>query len=247
LDREGGGMRIFKFNSIKKKFLVVTSCLLITIFGTVGFFMAIRTSDSLRQSLSSKGAAIIDLTSLMSTEYMENMNLTGVDNLSANIIQDPEVAFVAFYDEQKHVLIEKQMPQETSPFLVLEKELKSLYDNRILGSVKIGFRKDSISKSLLVNIFTVAVSMAVGIVLFTAGILVLLRGIVRPLDQCVNVSEKLANGELDMEIQVETGDETGKMMAALMSMVQKLREIVSSVKTAADNVYVGSQEQSGVS
>jgi methyl-accepting chemotaxis protein len=237
-------MKLLQFNSIKKKFLVVIIALLVLIFSGVGVFMAIETSSSISTSLGSKGSSLAALAGLVSTEYLETLNLTGVETLAANILQDPEVAFVVFYDDAKQVLTQNEMPSDVSSLLVIEQELKSLYDNRLLGYLTIGFKKDAIVKSLRSNVITLTGSMAAGIALFTIGILLLLRGVVRPLSQCVSVAESMAEGRLDIKIEIPNKDETGRMLASMRAMLEKLERIVSDVKPAADNVFAGSQELS---
>jgi methyl-accepting chemotaxis protein len=233
-----------RFSSIKKKFLVITIALLVLVFGAVGVLTAIQSSTAIRLSLTSKGSSVTELAGLMSTEYLENLNLTGIENLTANILQDPEVGFVAFYDEKNQLLTQQGVPGGASSLLVFERELKSMYDNRPMGHLKIGFRKDSIAKSLRDNILTLTATMAGGIALFTIGILLLIRGVVRPLNQCVVVAETLAQGELDIEIDITTRDETGKMLASMKTMLEKLNQIVSQVKPAAENVSASSAELS---
>ena len=237
-------MRFFRFDSIKKKFLVIIIALLVLIFTGVGIFMAIQTSSAIGRALESKGHSLADLAGLMGSEYLANLDLTGVENLAANILQDKEVSFVVFYDENKAVLTQNQMPEDTSSLLVVEEELKSLYDNRVLGHLKIGFKKDSIIKSVRSNVLALFASLAVGIGLFTIGILLLIRDIVRPLSQCVSVADRMAKGELDIKIEITGTDETGRMLGSMKSMLEKLKQIVSEVKPAADNVSAGSQELS---
>jgi methyl-accepting chemotaxis protein len=237
-------MRFLQSNSIKKKFLVVIISLLILVFSGVGIFTARETSSSIRASLGSKATALTMLAGLVSTEYLENLNLTGVETLAANIRQDPEVSFVVFYDDKKMILTQDEAPADVSSLLVIEQELKSLYDNRSLGYIKIGFKQDSITKSLRRNILTLSASMGAGIILFALGIPLLLRDIVRPLDQCVSVAEKMAEGHLNIRVEVTNADETGRMLASMRSMLEKLKQIVSDVKPAADNVSRGSRELS---
>ena len=91
--------------------------------------------------------------------------------------------------------------------------------------------------------------MMLGISLLASCICVLLsvlvtRSIKRPLAQGVEVAERLATGDLNIEIDATGKDETGIMLAALGHMVDKLRDIVSEVKSATDNVASGSQELS---
>jgi len=73
---------------------------------------------------------------------------------------------------------------------------------------------------------------------------VITRSITKPLNTAVNVSNRLADGDLTVEIDVSSKDETGILLAAMKHMVDKLKEIVGEVKSAADNVAAGSQELS---
>ncbi len=66
-------------------------------------------------------------------------------------------------------------------------------------------------------------SIIVGLVL---GIL-LSRKITRPLHAAVGALDKLAIGDLDMQIDVKGKDETGQLMTAMQSMIQNLRGTVA--------------------
>ncbi|MCK4710144.1 MAG: HAMP domain-containing protein, partial [Gammaproteobacteria bacterium] len=69
--------------------------------------------------------------------------------------------------------------------------------------------------------------------------------IVRPLSKAVEVSERVASGDLDVAIEVTSGDETGQVMRALQAMIGRLRNVVSEVKNVTANVANGSEEISG--
>ena len=83
-----------------------------------------------------------------------------------------------------------------------------------------------------------AILSAIGIALFTT------RGIVRPLNEAVGVANRLADGDLTVNVEVKSKDETGQLLEALCNMVEKLKQVVGEVKTASDNVASGSQELS---
>ncbi len=70
------------------------------------------------------------------------------------------------------------------------------------------------------------------------------RLISKPITECVKISDLLAEGHLDMQIDATSTDETGQLMAAMGNMVRTLREIVGDVRIAADNVAAGSEELS---
>jgi len=72
----------------------------------------------------------------------------------------------------------------------------------------------------------------------------LTRGIIRPLNEAVAIANFLAQGDLTITVEAKSKDETGLMMSAIASMVDKLKHVVSDCMSAADNVASGSQELS---
>jgi methyl-accepting chemotaxis protein len=70
------------------------------------------------------------------------------------------------------------------------------------------------------------------------------RSIKRPLQKGVETADRLAAGDLTFEIGATTKDETGMLLAAMSTMLNKLREVVTEVKAATDYVAQGSQELS---
>ncbi|MDD2851947.1 MAG: methyl-accepting chemotaxis protein [Desulfuromonadaceae bacterium] len=74
--------------------------------------------------------------------------------------------------------------------------------------------------------------------------LFLTRGIVNPLNDAVGVANKLAAGDLTMEVNVKSSDETGQLLTAIKEMVGKLKQVVGEVISASDNVASGSQQLS---
>ncbi len=70
------------------------------------------------------------------------------------------------------------------------------------------------------------------------------RSIQRPLDEAVGISNKLSEGDLNINIEVTSTDETGQLLAAMKNMVERLKLVVADVKSSADNVASGSQQLS---
>jgi methyl-accepting chemotaxis protein len=96
----------------------------------------------------------------------------------------------------------------------------------------------SSSRTTMFGLGAAAIIMA----LFTAFYLT--RGIVTPLNEAVAVANSLAQGDLTITVTAKSTDETGIMMSAIATMVEKLKHVVGDVMTAADNVAAGSQELS---
>ncbi|MEI6207572.1 MAG: methyl-accepting chemotaxis protein [Desulfuromonadales bacterium] len=70
------------------------------------------------------------------------------------------------------------------------------------------------------------------------------KSIVTPINEAVAVANALATGDLTITVESKSTDETGLMMAAIASMVDKLKHVVGDVMSAADNVSSGSQQLS---
>jgi methyl-accepting chemotaxis protein len=83
-------------------------------------------------------------------------------------------------------------------------------------------------------------ALLVGIVLA----LFIARIISRPLISAADVATQLAEGDLTANIDINSKDETGALMASLQNMVAKLSHIISEVRTSADNLASASEEVS---
>jgi len=70
------------------------------------------------------------------------------------------------------------------------------------------------------------------------------RMITRPIIATAGVAEKIAEGDLTVQLAVAARDEIGDMAQAMNRMVENLRNVVTEVSRAADNVSSGSQEMS---
>ena len=85
--------------------------------------------------------------------------------------------------------------------------------------------------------------------LFGAGLISFFttRLIVLPLREAVDVSDRIAKGDLTIDIEETSKDETGQLLAAMKAMVVKLQEVVGDVTAAAENVASGSEEMASSS
>ena len=70
----------------------------------------------------------------------------------------------------------------------------------------------------------------------------LVRAIVRPLEEAVRIAGAVAQGDLTQHIDVRSNDETGRLMAALRDMNDSLVEIVTRVRAGTDTISTASSE-----
>lgn len=80
---------------------------------------------------------------------------------------------------------------------------------------------------------------SLSVIALVAGIvlsLLLSRSIVRPLTRAVAVARTVASGDLDTDITVTAGDETGQLLQALQEMTSNLRNTVAEVRDGAISI-----------
>ncbi len=68
------------------------------------------------------------------------------------------------------------------------------------------------------------------------------RSVKRPIDQAINVSERIAEGDLSTAVDVKSHDEIGRLLLAVKAMQDRLRQLVSEISGAAQNIQNASQE-----
>jgi methyl-accepting chemotaxis protein len=130
---------------------------------------------------------------------------------------------------------------------VEQKEDQLIQDlNQLLTDIEKFTKESSLkaqnAKEESVKIMTLLTIFA-GIFGIVMGIFIM-RAITRPLREAVAVSNKLAEGDLSINIAVQSTDETGQLLAAMKNMVKTLSGIVSDIKGASRNVAASSQYMS---
>ena len=109
----------------------------------------------------------------------------------------------------------------------------------------------NISRETVSSLGLASTVMVIGLVVATLlGISVayfISRAITRPIEKVVGICKRMADGDLTMDIEVTSADETGQLLAAMKNQVEKLRGIITDVKSAGDNVASGSEELSASS
>ncbi|GHG63400.1 methyl-accepting chemotaxis protein [Alishewanella longhuensis] len=73
------------------------------------------------------------------------------------------------------------------------------------------------------------------------------RGIVAPLTTAVQAARRLSEGDMTVELKVNSKDETGQLLGAMQEMVTKLSQVISEVRSGADNLASASEEVNATS
>ncbi|HET7795549.1 MAG TPA: methyl-accepting chemotaxis protein, partial [Rhizobacter sp.] len=91
------------------------------------------------------------------------------------------------------------------------------------------------------QVFTLAavlVAVSAGVVLAGA----ILRSVSGPIEQAIGISERIADGDLRTPIDPAGPTEVSRLLQSLASMQEQLRNVVSGISQAADNIQTASTE-----
>ncbi len=91
---------------------------------------------------------------------------------------------------------------------------------------------------LLVGIGASALVLALGMALYIT------LSITRPLNAALGMANSLAAGDLTATVASRSKDETGRLLAAMGQMADKLRTVIADVRSAADSLASASEEVS---
>jgi methyl-accepting chemotaxis protein len=91
---------------------------------------------------------------------------------------------------------------------------------------------------------TMVILVVVGII-FSIGLgLVISNMIKKPLYVMVDAANKIADGDLDINVKVNTKDEIGQLGQAFRKMTENLNNVMSNINSASDQVAAGSSQVS---
>ncbi len=96
-------------------------------------------------------------------------------------------------------------------------------------------------KTFMLTSLIIAIAVAGAMAFWIIG------SIVNSLNQANKVLKSVAAGDLTVDIEIKNKDEIGILLLNLRGMVEKLKEVISSVTSAADNIASASEQMSGSS
>lgn len=67
----------------------------------------------------------------------------------------------------------------------------------------------------------------------------LTRGIIRPINQCIDVASHVARGDTSITIESDAKDETGQLLAAMKQMVENIKALVADVNMLSEEAVAG--------
>lgn len=132
-------------------------------------------------------------------------------------------------------LMEKVRPREAvwrrkvAELVALEEELnRSGYEQT---------KADQSRAGMLMGLL-VALALVVGVLVAWR----ITRSVTLPVARVVSVAERIAQGDLTSSIEVDARDEIGRLLLAILSMQDRLRDLVGQIRASVDSIEIASKE-----
>jgi len=138
-------------------------------------------------------------------------------------------------EEAKGLLAEKLRPAQAAYMKKLD-ELRDLQIELIAHTVADGEAIYRMAKTVMFGLLALMIGVSAML-----GWLVT-RSITRPIEQAVKVAEAVAAGDLGSRIDSSRHDETGRLLAALRRMNDRLAALVGTVRSSSDSIATGSAQ-----
>lgn len=172
-----------------------------------------------------------------------------------SLLDDMKAARVAFATSRREVLALMDAGQQdaaVSRWMTETRIRLSEYMADIQGFLEFQDQEvvaASAKTTALVNA-AIAIIVTLSVVAVILGVLfawLITLGIVRPLGIAVTTARQLAEGDMTARIEVDRKDETGQLLSAMNNMVQRLSQVISEVRSGADNLASASEQVNSTS
>jgi len=167
-------------------------------------------------------------TSIRSEEDRQLFQETSASIESYQTLRDQNIELTGQerYDEAKAIV-----QSVTDARVKADADLQTLVEyNLELAASTVANNKDSylFQTKLMIVVIAVVVAMAIGMGLFIAGI------ISRPIKKMVAVADKLALGDVNVNVDINTKDETGQLASSFDKMIGNIQKQAKAAERIAD-------------
>ena len=175
--------------------------------------------------LTAEGQKLVDDTGALKTKY---------DEMIATVITYAEAG-----EKEKALAL---MQTEGKPIQEeIEKNIEQIVEIKINAANTSNVESSDEAQSASV---TMIVMMVIGVILSMVLGIIISNVIKKPLNILVKSAEEIADGNLDLVIDIHSKDETGELANAFRAMTDTINSVMSNINTASEQVAVGSRQVS---
>jgi methyl-accepting chemotaxis protein len=230
----------FRLDSVSKRFLAPTIALLALLLLGLSATIVWRNSAFTARMSATHGEAVTDLLAQVARGSVSYFDLQELDHLADEARKDPNIRYVAFFDEAGRPLTEREgLPEEPAAAAGLERYARAFQDEdgRALGSMVLVYSHARALESAQANVRVLGAGVALVLALFVLGMLVVTRRVLGPIRALTRATrEVVRTGDLRQEILVESEDEVGELAHSFREMVAKMRAALGSLQASSQQL-----------
>jgi methyl-accepting chemotaxis protein len=105
-------------------------------------------------------------------------------------------------------------------------------------------QKASLNGQLQTSTWLIVLATALALLIGLLATLIITVLIVRPLKQVIEQAQRIADGDLSVQVEVQRGDEVGQLQAAMQGMANNLRQMVGRLQDGVTQISASAQSLS---
>ena len=241
-----------RFIPLSIRFIFLTTTLLLLLLGTLAFLLTYYQSRNARTQLIGRGLATAESLAAACKAALIMYDYVTLAQNAEQVAEDPDIAYVIIHDKEGRVAGYSGHPELQQQFLsdpltrtVLAAPGRSIEPTRVgpngvaamaiavpvyppqsrerWGTVRVALSLEPMLRQIrqiqLIIAASGLVALAVGVLLSIA----LARRITRPLGRLVTATVEAAQGNLDQDLEVTTGDEVEVLATNFLAMTREIR------------------------
>jgi len=186
------------------------------------------------------------------TEELEKLNKHAETEKQKEMLKKITDSRAAYTEVQKNIisLIKEGKKNEAGSALMsklrpLQEEYVTNVEDYIVYQGKLVEEAGKGAFSGINKSITITIALFCIVALLAGSVAIwILRSITVPLNKAVEVANKVAEGDLSVNIETQSTNEIGQLSLAVKHMVDKLKDLIANIKSTSDNLASASQELS---
>jgi PAS domain S-box-containing protein len=240
-----------RYIPLQYRFIVFSTILLVVLLGTIIWVVTRQQSQIIKNQVELRGLAVTQSLAAASKADLLTYNYIALTQSANQATQDPDLAYVIIHDKEGRVAAYSGRPdlqgkflqdpvtlaaigvphplvqatffsERQTPILDIAVPVSVPGSERIWGTIRAGLSLTSMHSQIRRVQWTIALIGLAALVPAVLACVWLARRITNPLAQLVNATIVAAEGNLDQEIQIATGDEVEVLADNFSAMIGEI-------------------------
>ena len=144
---------------------------------------------------------------------------------------------------EKHTIAEEEL---ASQFFDLDED-NDQNEEKLLGIIQIGLTPERINKKMQMILWSSIIPLGFVIILVGTGVSYFIAsGVVKPVEQLVKTTDKVASGDLDQKVTISSRDEIGLLASQFNQMTKSLKQLIDEKEGVMEKLKNSNKKLSSI-